>query len=87
MNEETNKTLNRNLQKARDARGYGQVKAQTVTHEIRGKNGHLLRVKLTRRTAILVHCTECMGYENDPKDCTSRYCALFPFRGRTRKAN
>lgn len=28
-------------------------------------------------------CTECMGFESDPKDCTSKYCPVFPYKGRT----
>ena len=40
----------------------------------------------TRGLAIKLHCTECMGYESDPKDCTDPKCALFPYRGRTFRA-
>lgn len=86
MIQEHQKTLNRNLQKAREAKKTGNVKAQTAAHEIRGKNGDLCKVRLTRKMAIFCHCTECMGFEDHPSDCTSKHCALFPFRGRTRKA-
>lgn len=32
--------------------------------------------------AIKIKCTDCMGYECDPrKECTDKKCALYPFRG------
>jgi len=40
----------------------------------------------TRGLAIKLHCTECMGYESDPKHCTDTKCALFTYRARTFRA-
>ena len=37
--------------------------------------------------AVAIHCTKCMGDETDPEGCTSRFCALFPFRRKTRAHN
>jgi hypothetical protein len=37
----------------------------------------------TRGKAIRIHCTECMGHESDPRDCTSLMCALYPYRKKT----
>jgi hypothetical protein len=35
--------------------------------------------------AIKVMCTECMGFEANPSDCTARPCPLFPYRGKTQR--
>ena len=40
----------------------------------------------TRGKAIKVFCTECLGFEDNPKDCTAKMCPLFPFRGKTQVA-
>jgi len=37
----------------------------------------------TRSKAIKFMCTECMGFEGHPKDCTAVNCPLFPYRGAT----
>jgi len=39
-----------------------------------------------RRKAIHVFCTECLGYEDHPSDCTAVLCPLFPFRGKSMAA-
>ena len=52
-------------------------------HTIRTKSGKLKKVSYSRSQAIKVMCTECSGHgEFHPKDCTDKYCPLFPFRGR-----
>ena len=33
-----------------------------------------------RRLAMAIFCTECLGWEEDPKECTAPLCPLFPFR-------
>jgi len=50
-----------------------------MLHTIRHKNGGLVEIETDLRTAIEVQCTECMGYD-DPKECTSINCSLYPFR-------
>ena len=39
-----------------------------------------------RAKAIKVFCTECLGYEDHPSDCTAFLCPLFPFRGKSHAA-
>lgn len=52
-----------------------------VSHKIRkdGK-GNFKTIKLTARRAIIEHCKECLGWETNPKECSSCNCALYPFR-------
>jgi len=51
-----------------------------VDHTIRGLKGDI-KVKLTYKSAIHAFCRECMGWEKGaPSECTSRKCALWPFR-------
>jgi len=53
-------------------------------HTIRSRDGKTVTVKNYYRTkAIKFMCMECVGWEDDPKDCTSPLCPLFPFRKRT----
>ena len=59
----------------------------TVTHEIRLRDGTTKALKYGRKMAIKLCCTECMGWETDPKDCTATLCPLYPFRGGTRASN
>ena len=37
----------------------------------------------TRGKAIKLFCTECLGFEDHPRDCTALKCPLYPFRART----
>lgn len=54
-----------------------------INHTIRHKDGGTVEIKnMTRNDAIRLMCTECMGWESLPKDCTSQFCPLFPYRGR-----
>lgn len=63
---------------------------ESRTHAIRTNRadgvGRRILSPYTRQTAISIHCTECMGYESDPKVCTSSACALYPFRKKTHMA-
>jgi len=52
-------------------------------HTIRAKDGTLLVCKLTRKSAILAFCAECLGWEDHPSTCTAPLCPLYPFRGKT----
>ena len=45
--------------------------------------GRITLSPYTRGMAIRLHCTECLGFEGNPKDCTSPACALYPFRKKT----
>jgi hypothetical protein len=50
-----------------------------IKHTIRTKKG-IQEVCLIPRTAIMAMCRECLGFETEPKNCTSPMCPLFPFR-------
>ena len=57
--------------------------ASMATNTVRTKAGGTKTLKYGRKKAILMTCCECLGWETDPKDCTSPLCPLYPFRGRT----
>ena len=62
------------------------VDTNTMKHRIRTADGGTKELDhYARRLAIRSHCTECMGWESPPRDCTSLHCALYPFRGKTLK--
>jgi hypothetical protein len=52
-------------------------------HTIRCSNGRLISIRLTRKLAMSCYCTECMGWEGNPQDCTAKLCPLYPFRAKT----
>ena len=54
-----------------------------VSHKVRTKDGKTKVLKYARRKAILLLCTECLGWEGHSEDCTSTLCPVFPFRGFT----
>ena len=52
-----------------------------IKHRIRKAKGGMKDVSLTARKAIREHCKECMGFQiREVRYCTSKNCALFPFR-------
>jgi len=53
------------------------------SHKIKDPDGNLVSVSLTPARAIKSFCTECFGFEGNPKECTSSSCPLFPFRGKS----
>lgn len=53
-----------------------------IKHKIKSKYGGLIEVNLTRNRAIKAMCTECCGWESDPKDCPSIECPVYPWRGK-----
>lgn len=61
-----------------------------MKHTIRtkdyGTTGKVKDVDLARSLAIKAFCTECLGFEEHPKDCTAKLCPLYPFRGKTQIA-
>lgn len=60
----------------------GQSKA--INHVLRTKDGgtrHFARYG--RKLAIAAMCTECLGWDDNPRDCTAPMCPLFPYRART----
>jgi len=55
---------------------------QIAVHTIRAVDGGTVTAKLNRSKAIKAMCTECMGFEGNPSECTSALCPLFPWRGK-----
>ena len=60
-------------------------RSEIKSHTVRAKNGGTVLVSdYTRSLAIALMCTECMGFEASPNDCSSPLCPLFPFRKNSR---
>ena len=57
--------------------------AQICKHTIRTKSGSIISVTLNRGKAIKAMCTECMGWESNPLECTDKMCPIYPWRGKT----
>ena len=60
-----------------------KARSGSVYHTVRTADGRYKELKLTRKLAMSAMCTECMGFEGNPADCTSKFCPLFPFRVKT----
>lgn len=61
----------------------------TVRHKNYGlqRNQQVVEIKnYTRGLAIKLFCTECLGHETNPSDCSAVCCPIFPYRGKTMKA-
>lgn len=55
--------------------------AAKITHAIRHKDGRALIINgLGKAKAIAAMCTECMGWQTNPRSCTGYTCPLFPYR-------
>lgn len=69
------------LQKARLAQQ--NTPRKEVFHTVRTNSGSTKELKLTRGLAIKLMCTECMGFEQNPVECTEKLCPLYPYRKKT----
>jgi len=58
--------------------------SKEVRHTVRTMDGGEKTLLLSRRQAMSLMCTECMGWDSDPKLCTVKLCPLWPWRQRTR---
>ena len=58
-------------------------RAAVPQHTVRCADGRLLSLRLTRKLAMAACCTECMGFESGPQDCTSKLCPMWPYRAKT----
>ena len=57
---------------------------KSVDHTIRAKDGRLIAIsRYGRKLAMACFCTECLGWEDNPADCTAPLCPLYPFRAKT----
>lgn len=55
-------------------------------HTVRSADGKTVEIRpYGRKIAMSAMCTECLGFETNPAECTSPLCPLFPFRVRTQK--
>ena len=53
-------------------------------HTVRTRDGGTITLSVfTRGKAIKVFCTECMGWDMHPKECTDPHCPLYPYRGQS----
>lgn len=59
-----------------------KTRSGSKEHTLRTSDGGLISLRLTRKLAMEAHCTECMCWD-DPKECTAKLCALYPFRKKT----
>ena len=57
-----------------------------VLHTVRTSTNGRRELRYGRELAIRMKCTECLGWEGDPAECTAPLCPLYPFRGLTRKS-
>jgi len=69
-----------------DSRKERKAAIGLVEHTILTANRHPKKLKLGRKLAMALFCTECLGYETNPIHCTSIHCALYPRRKATRVA-
>lgn len=60
-----------------------QPRSGSMMHTVRTADGRYTVLRLTRKLAMAALCTECMGFEDNPADCTSYSCPLYPFRAKT----
>lgn len=70
------------MQEARKSSVREKVSHTIRTNSADGKGRKTIN-GYTKSLAIKAHCTECMGFESNPADCTSVNCALYPFRKKT----
>jgi hypothetical protein len=56
---------------------------KVACHTVRTRDGGKITLKYGRKLAIRLFCTECLGWEDNPKDCTATLCPLYPFRAGT----
>lgn len=57
-----------------------------IKHSVRSNIGTFIDVDINKGRAIKIMCTECMGYKENPDECTDFHCPLFPFKKKTRIA-
>ncbi len=69
--------------KRKDGKPISATRRGTCTHTVRTKDGGTKTLKYGKKLAIYLTCTECLGWEVHPDDCSAKLCPLFPFRGRT----
>ena len=52
--------------------------SKSATQRVRAMDGGTVEITYSRKDAIRMWCTECMGWEGDPKECGCILCPLYP---------
>lgn len=82
----TNESTNETHTEQPESECENVINSTKRTHTVRHKDGKTITIKnYTPKTAILLCCSECEGFESDPRKCTVKLCPLWPFRGYTLK--
>lgn len=56
--------------------------AKGFCHTVRHKDGGKVTIKnYTISKAIKNCCSDCCGFETDPRECNEKTCELYPYRG------
>ena len=61
----------------------GNRRPSIAVHAVRTSSGGQRMLRYGKKQAIRLKCTECLGWETHPNDCTGVLCPLYPFRGKT----
>lgn len=62
------------------------VGGNAKSHRVRtADRGFILLHPYPKGLAVKAMCTECMGFEGNPSECTALTCPLFPYRGKTQR--
>lgn len=60
------------------------VKKSGFSHTIRHKDGGKITIQnYSIFKAVKLNCSECCGFESDPRECIDKLCPLWPFRDYT----
>jgi len=62
------------------------TRKKCFSHTVKHKDGGTVTIEnYSMKKAILLCCSECEGFESDPRKCNVKNCPLFPFKGMTQK--
>lgn len=60
------------------------AKKSGFSHTIRHKDGGTITIKnYSIFKAVKLNCSECCGFESNPRECIDKLCPLWPFRDYT----
>ena len=59
-------------------------KKSGFSHTVGHKDGGTITIKnYSIFKAVKLKCSDCCGFESDPRECIDKLCPLWPFRGYT----
>ena len=59
-------------------------KPKSFSHTVRHKDGGTITINnYSMLKAIKLNCSECCGFESDPRKCIDKLCPLWPFKDYT----